>query len=94
LSLTGHKINNLWGPQGPYKEINMEAILWILAVVFVLTVIFAADRQLWIKEIEKDLKEFLGDSMVARDAAEKSIKVHYQAQVAALRTLIKKHFKL
>jgi hypothetical protein len=72
----------------------MEAMLWVLVVVFVLTVIFAADRQLWIKEIEKDLKEFLGDSLVARDAAEKSIKVYYQAQVAAIKVLIRKHFKL
>ena len=73
----------------------MEAlVVWFFVVAFVLLVIWAADRALFVKEIEKDLKQWLGDAMVARDSAEASVRVHYIAQVAAIKTLIRKHFKL
>ena len=69
-------------------------VVWFFVVAFVLLVIWAADRALFVKEIEKDLKQWLGDAMVARDSAEASVRVHYIAQVAAIKTLIRKHFKL
>jgi hypothetical protein len=66
----------------------------VCGVLFVLAVLFAVDRSLWIKEIETDLNNFLGDSLAARDMAEDSVRVHYQAQVSAIKALIRKHFKL
>lgn len=67
---------------------------WIIAIAFVILVLFAFDRYLLVKEIETDLKEYLGDVQVARDAADPSIRVHFSAQVFALKHLIRKHFKL
>lgn len=73
----------------------MEALIQVACfLLFLGAMIFAFDRHSWIKEIEIDLKDLLGDSLVARDAADGAIKVHYQAQVNALKTLIRKHFKL
>jgi hypothetical protein len=66
----------------------------VCGVLFVLAVLFAVDRSLWIKEIETDLNNFLGDSLAARDVSEDSVRVHYQAQVNAIKALIRKHFKL
>jgi hypothetical protein len=66
----------------------------ICGVLFVLVVLFAIDRCLWIKEIETDLNNFLKDSQAAFDVAESSVRVHYQAQVNAIKALIRKHFKL
>ena len=73
----------------------MDAIIELVCgALFVLAVLFALDRQLWIKEIETDLKNYLGDVMVARDVAEKPFKVHFEAQVSAIKSLIRKHFTL
>ena len=72
----------------------MEILGWIVVIVFVLLAIFAADRYLWVKEIEKDLKEYLGDVLVARDVSEPPFRVHFDAQVSSLKLLIKKHFTL
>jgi hypothetical protein len=72
----------------------MEILGWIVVIVFVLLAIFAADRYLWVKEIEKDLKEYLGDVQVARDSSEPPFSVHFEAQVLALKHLIRKHFVL
>jgi hypothetical protein len=72
----------------------MEILLWVCVVVFVLTAIFAADRQLWLKEIKKDLLELYGDALVARDACDPKVKVHYAAHVRAIKNLIQNHFTL
>ena len=72
----------------------MEILGWIVVVVFVLLVMFAADRYFWVKELEKDLKEYLGDVQVARDSSEPPFRVHFEAQVLALKHLIRKHFVL
>jgi hypothetical protein len=66
----------------------------VCGVLFVLAVLFAVDRNLWIKEIETDLNNFLADSEAALDASESSVRVHYQAQVNAIKALIRKHWKL
>ena len=66
----------------------------VCGVLFVLAVLFAVDRHLWIKEIETDLNNFLSDSLAACDVAEDSVRVHYQAQVNAIKALIRKHWKL
>ena len=72
----------------------MEIFGWIAVVAFVLLAFFAADRYLWVKEIEKDLKEYLGDVLVLRDASESPHRIHFEAEVARVKTLIRKHFKL
>jgi hypothetical protein len=66
----------------------------VCGVLFVVLVLFAFDRYLWIKEIEIDLNTFLSDSLAARNVAEDSVRVHYQAQVNAIKALIRKHWKL
>ena len=72
----------------------MEILGWIVVIVFVLLAIFAADRYLLTKEVERDLKEYLGDVQVAASIAEPPYKVHFEAQVLALKHLIRKHFVL
>jgi len=66
----------------------------ICAIVFVLVVIWGADRHLLVKEIEVDLKKYLCDVMDARDVSDSYLKVHFDAQVFSLKTLLRKHFKL
>lgn len=72
----------------------MSAIDWIVFVLFLGSLLWAIDRQIEIKDVEKDLKLYLGDLLVARDLAESHTKVHYHANVSATKTLIRKHFKL
>ena len=67
-------------------------VLLYLVIILAL-VIFAADRHLCLKDVEKDLKLMLGDFLVARDCSEGRIKVHYQATVSAVKQLIRTHFK-
>ena len=68
------------------------AILLCLAVFLGLAV-FAVDRHLILKQVETDLKDYLGDVLVARDSTEPPLRVHFEAQVVAIKTLIRKHFK-
>lgn len=72
----------------------MEIFGWIIVLAVLILVIFAADRCLWVKEIEKDLNLYLGDVLVLRDASESPHRVHFEAEVARVKTLIRKHFKL
>ena len=72
----------------------METLLWVCVVAFVLTVLWAVDRHLCLKDVETDLKEFLGDALLARDSCDPKVRVHYQAHVRALKILIQKHFTL
>lgn len=70
----------------------METIIFV--GVIVILIIWGADRHLWVKEIEKDLKNYLGDVEVAREVSEPPVRVHFNAQVFAIKTLIRKHFEL
>ena len=73
----------------------MESIIYIFcALLLIGSVIFAVDRHLWIKEIETDLKNYLGDILVAKRLSEDPYTVHFEAQALALKALIRKHFKL
>jgi hypothetical protein len=64
-----------------------------VAIILALAV-FALDRHLILKEVERDLKECLGDLEVLRDASSADLRVHFSAQVAATKSLIRNHFKL
>jgi hypothetical protein len=66
---------------------------WILFIAFLVVAVFGIDRHLCLKDVEKDLKLYLNDLSVARDLAEGSVKVHYQATVSAVKTLIRIHFE-
>ena len=68
-------------------------LAFITTVVIVALVIFAADRHLCLKDVEKDLKLMLGDFMIARDLSSDQTKVHYQATVSAVKSLVRRHFK-
>jgi hypothetical protein len=70
------------------------AVIVLCLLVFLGTVIWGADRALILKQVEIDLKEYLGDVLVARDASDCPQRVHFDAQVFALKTLIRKHFTL
>lgn len=70
----------------------METIIFV--GVIVILIIWGADRHLWVKEIEKDLKNYLGDVEVAGEVSEPPVRVHFNAQVFAIKTLIRKHFEL
>ena len=74
----------------------MEAfILSVCGVICLGAVIFAVDRHLWIKEIEADLNNLMGDLLVARDSAKYKMCVCcMNARVLELKNLIRKHFKL
>ena len=67
---------------------------WIIAIAFVILFLFAFDRYLLVKEIETDLREYLKGVQEAIDAVEPPLKVHFSAQVFALKHLIGKYFKL
>ena len=66
---------------------------FVLVALSVVLLIWGADRHLCLKDVEKDLKLLLGDFLVARDCSEGHVKVHYQATVSALKSLIRNHFK-
>lgn len=72
----------------------MTIVYLILTAVFVIVLLFAIDRHLCLKDVEKDLKIYLGDLLVARELVEGNVRVHYQATVASIKTLIRTHFKL
>ena len=72
----------------------MEIFGWIWVFVFVVLVVFAFDRHLWVKEIEADIKEYLGDRLTVRDASPDEIRCHFNAEISSLKSLIRKHFVL
>ena len=69
------------------------AILACVAV-FLGTVIWAVDRHLCLKQIEIDLKDYLGDLLVSRDSVVGDCKCCRQNAILSLKSLIRKHFKL
>lgn len=71
----------------------MDTLLILFASAIVLgSLIWGLDRHLCLKELHIDLSEYLHQVMEARDKSESPIRVHFDAQVFALKTLIKKHF--
>jgi hypothetical protein len=72
----------------------MEVIIWCVVALFIILAYIAIDRHFWVKDIEKDLKLYLGDVVDARDCSEPPFRVHFDAQVFALKSLIRKHFEL
>jgi hypothetical protein len=72
----------------------MEIVMWVLAILFIFIVIFAADRYLALKEVEKDLRILWNDQLAARDIAPREARVHYQVFADAVKILIKENFTL
>lgn len=66
----------------------------ICVAIFLAAVIFGVDRHLILKQVETDLKEYLGDVLVAQSVVDDPLKPHFAAQVFALKSLIRKHFRL
>ncbi len=71
-----------------------ETLAWFFLVCFLLACLWGWDRALALKDVEKDLKAYLGDTLVARDLADPKVRVHYAAVVSQLKQLIRNHFKL
>jgi len=73
----------------------MEYLIYLLvAAVLIALALVAADRHLCLKDVERDLKEYLGDIEVARNCCHFAIRIHFDAQVYAIKALIRRHFKL
>lgn len=68
-------------------------ILMIYLALILGFAIWGLDRQLCLKDVEKDLKLLLGDFLIARDSSSGRIRTHYEATVVTLKTLIRNHFK-
>ena len=52
----------------------MDYVVWLgFSAVFIAVLIWGIDRHLCLKEIEIDLKDHLGDLLVARDSAENQV---------------------
>ena len=69
----------------------MISVLVALLVVFGIFM-WGLDRHLCLRDLHKDLNNYLGDILVARDSSPSNIKVHFEAQVFALKALIRKNF--
>ena len=68
---------------------------WVFLVLFLAVLIWGIDRHLCLKEIEIDLKDHLGDLLVARDVAVTELcACCTQSRVLEFKALIRKHFKL
>lgn len=72
----------------------MEIAFWLALAAALVCALIALDSRHWYNKIESDLKDYLGDVQVARDAAPGGLRVHFDAQVAALKSIIRKHFDL
>ena len=72
----------------------MDWLIYLLVAALIITLaVWGADRQLCLNDVEKDLKLMLGDFMIARDLSSDQIKVHYQATVSTVKSLVRRHFK-
>ena len=71
-----------------------EFTVWIFIAFFSLAILWGWDRHAELKDVEKDLKEYLGDLEVARDVSEPRLRVHFAATISQIKQLIRKHFKL
>ncbi len=67
--------------------------LFVAALIIALA-LWGADRHFCLKDIERDLKEHLGDIEVARNCCHFPMRVHFDAQIYSLRALIRRHYKL
>ena len=72
----------------------MESAFWLAILAVVLFALMEQHHWRKLTRIEADLKKYLGDVLVARDASKPPLTVHFQAQVSAVKALIKKHFEL
>ena len=68
-------------------------LAFVIIAAFVILALFAIDRHFYLKDVEKDLKLTLGDFLIARDLSSDQVRVHYQATVSSLKSLIRRHFK-
>ena len=71
-----------------------EFTVWIFLSLLGLALLWGWDRHMELKDIEKELKEYLGDLEVARDVSEPSLRVHFVATISQVKSLIKRHFKI
>ena len=72
-----------------------DLAILICAAVVLAVFGFGLDRHLCLKQIEIDLKEHLGDLLVARDGAPSSAcSCCRQTSIFAIKGLIRKHFAL
>lgn len=72
----------------------MELTIWIFLSVIGLALLWGLDRHLALKDVEKDLKIYLGDVLIARDVAEPKFRAIYATQVSQVKQLIRSHFKI
>lgn len=68
-------------------------LAFAIIAAFVVLILLLIDKHLYLKDVEKDLKLTLGDFLVARDLSSDQVRVHYQASVSSLKSLIRRHFK-
>lgn len=68
-------------------------LAFAIIAAFVILILLLIDKHLYLKDVEKDLKLTLGDFLVARDLSSDQVRVHYQASVSSLKSLIRRHFK-
>jgi hypothetical protein len=68
-------------------------LAFAIIAAFIVLILFLVDRHLCLKDVEKDLKLTLGDFLIARDLSSDQVRVHYQATVSSLKSLIRRHFK-
>ena len=70
-------------------------VIWICVAIAVAAIGWGLDRHLFLKEIEIDLREHLGDLLVVRDSAKsKTCECCTQSRVLEFKALIRRHFKL
>ena len=73
----------------------MDYLAYLLVVALIIgSVFWGADRHLCLKDAGKDLHLHLGDLLVLRDASEPQLRVHFEAQIAMVKELIRKHCSL
>ena len=69
-------------------------MILLYVAIFIALALWGADCYLCLKEVERDLKEYLGDLLVAHDACHYPMRVHYAATISAVKSIIRKNFKL
>ena len=73
----------------------MEAVDWVCLVGFLVSCAWGLDRHLRLGGVEIELKERLGDLLVARDSAtSRRCACCVQSSVLEFKALIRNHFKL
>lgn len=72
----------------------MEIAFWFAFAAAMIFALLAYDKWHWYKKLESDLKDHLGDVMVAREVAPDRLRVHFDAQISSLKKLIRNHFDL